>query len=310
MVFSARVALGGWPFVEWKSAPALETGFRGEGRFSAKERRRMTDGGEERATVGQLRGRVALVTGAGSGIGRATALLLAREGAKVAALARTEGRVGEAVAEIAGDGGEAMALAADVADSAAVARAVARTVERWGRLDVVVANAGANGVWAPLEELAPEEWQRTLDVNLTGTFLTVKHALPHLAERGGAVVITSSVNGTRNFSNTGATAYSVAKAGQLAFAKMVALELAPRKVRVNVVCPGAIATDIGASTEQRHLERVKIPVEYPRGWHPLRGAPGTAEQVAKLILFLVSDAADHITGTELWIDGGESLLRG
>jgi len=270
----------------------------------------MTESPQDRTAIGQLAGRVALVTGAGSGIGRAAALLLAREGAKVAALGRTDDRVAEAVAEIEQAGGEAIPLAADVADPAAVAAAVGQAAARWGRLDVVVANAGANGVWAPLDDLTLEEWQRTLDVNLTGTFLTVKHALPHLRPHGGSVVITSSVNGTRNFGNTGATAYSVAKAGQLAFAKMVALELAPQKIRVNVICPGAIATDIGRSTEKRNLERVKIPVEYPRGWHPLRGGPGTPEQVAKLILFLASDAADHITGTEMWIDGGESLLIG
>jgi len=255
-------------------------------------------------------GKVALVTGAGSGIGRAAALGLARDGAKVGALGRSEGSIGEAVAEIAGGGGEALALVADVGDDAAVAAAVEETVGRWGRLDVVVANAGFNGVWAPLEELAPEEWERTLRGNLTGTFLTVKRALPHLKRRGGAVVITSSVNGTRNFSNTGATAYSVAKAGQVAFAKMVALELAPAKVRVNVICPGAISTNINETTEMRGLEGVRIPVEFPEGAHPLRGAPGTAEQVAKLILFLASDDADHVTGTEVWIDGGESLLRG
>ena len=254
--------------------------------------------------------RVALVTGAGSGIGRVTALLLAREGAAVAALGRTEASVEATAQEIAVAGGEALPLVADVGEAAQVEAAVGQAVARWGRLDIVVANAGFNGVWAPLEELAPEEWDQTLRGNLTGTFLTVKYAVPHLKRRGGAVVVTSSVNGTRNFSNTGATAYSCAKAGQVAFAKMVALELAPHGVRVNVVCPGAIQTNINATTEQRGLERVRVPVEFPRGWHPLRGAPGTPEQVAALILFLVSDAADHITGTEMWIDGGESLLRG
>ncbi|CAA9551035.1 MAG: 3-oxoacyl-[acyl-carrier protein] reductase, partial [uncultured Thermomicrobiales bacterium] len=128
--------------------------------------------------------------------------------------------------------------------------------------------------------------------------------------QGGVVVITSSVNGTRIFSNTGATAYSCSKAAQVAFTKMVALELAPHKVRVNVICPGAIETEISENTEQRNTDRVKIPVEFPKGAHPLRGEPGTAEQVARLVLFLASDAADHITGTEMWIDGAESLLRG
>jgi NAD(P)-dependent dehydrogenase (short-subunit alcohol dehydrogenase family) len=113
------------------------------------------------------------------------------------------------------------------------------------------------------------------------------------------------------FSNTGATAYACSKAAQVAFAKMVALELAKDRIRVNVVCPGAIQTDIGQSTEQRDLERIKEPVEYPEGRIPLTdGDAGTADQVAQLVLFLASDAASHISGTEVWIDGAESLLQG
>ncbi len=258
----------------------------------------------------QLADRVALVTGAGSGIGRASALLLAREGAKVAALGRTESQLRDAVREIEAAGGEGMPIVADIADPAQMQDTMRRIVGRWGRLDIVVANAGVNGVWAALEDLEPEEWDRTIRINLTGTFLTVKYAVPHLKERGGAVVITASVNGTRNFSNTGATAYSCSKAGQVAFAKMTELELARYKIRVNVICPGAIETEIDENTERRNLEEVQVPVEFPQGWHPLRGAPGASEQVARLVLFLASDAADHITGTELWIDGGESLLKG
>lgn len=259
---------------------------------------------------GQFAGKVALVTGAGSGIGRATALLLAREGARIAALARTPERVGEAVAEIAAAGGEAYPIVADVGRPEQMEPAVREAAERWGRLDVVVANAGANGVWAGLEELTPEEWDETLRRNLTGTFLTVKYAVPYLKRQGGAVVVVSSVNGTRIFSNTGATAYSCSKAGQLVFAKMVALELAPHRIRVNVVCPGAIKTNIHQTTVTRNLDQVRMPVEFPRGWHPLAGQYGEPEQVARLIRFLVSDDADHITGTEMWIDGAESLLRG
>jgi NAD(P)-dependent dehydrogenase (short-subunit alcohol dehydrogenase family) len=259
----------------------------------------------------QLTGKVALITGAGSGIGKATARLLASEGAKVAVLSHTKDEIQATAGEIQGTGGEALPLVADIAQPSQMQRAVQQIIERWDRLDIVFANAGINGVWAPLEELAPEEWDRTLQTNLKGTFLTVKYAVPYLKRQGGSVIITSSVNGTRIFSNTGATAYSCSKAGQVAFAKMVALELAAHKVRVNVICPGAIETNIDQSTEKRDLEHVKIPVEFPKGSHPLeQGKPGTSEQVARLVLFLASDASDHITGTEMWIDGGESLLRG
>lgn len=256
----------------------------------------------------QMEGKVALVTGAGSGIGRAAALLLAREGARVGIISRTEAELRDAVEEMERHGAEAMYVVGDVSEPEEVRRAVAQVAERWGRLDAVFANAGVNGVWAPVEELEVDEWRRTLDINLNGTFYTVKYAVPFLKRQGGAIVITASINGTRVFSNTGATAYACSKAAQLAFAKMMALELARDRVRVNVICPGAIETDINENTERRDLEHVGVPVEYPDGNHPLEGAPGTAEQVARLVLFLASPASAHITGTPVWIDGGESLL--
>jgi NAD(P)-dependent dehydrogenase (short-subunit alcohol dehydrogenase family) len=256
----------------------------------------------------KLAGKVALVTGAGSGIGKAAALLMAREGARVAVLGRTEAELRETVAAIEAEGGEGLALPADVSDPKLMHDAVEAVIQRWGRLDVVFANAGVNGVWAPLEELEPEEWSRTIAINLTGTFLTLKYAAPHLKKEGGSVIVDASINGTRVFSNTGATAYASSKAGQVALAKMVALELAPHRVRVNVICPGAIETKIGENTEHRDIDDLGVPVEFPKGWHPLRGRPGTADQVAQVVLFLASDAASHVTGTELWIDGGESLI--
>jgi NAD(P)-dependent dehydrogenase (short-subunit alcohol dehydrogenase family) len=159
--------------------------------------------------------------------------------------------------------------------------------------------------------LKPEEWDKTLEVNLKGTFLTGKYAVPYLKQHGGSVIITSSVNGTRMFSNTGATAYACSKAAQVAFAKMVALELAKHRIRVNVICPGAIETSIDESTEQRNVEREKEPVEYPEGQIPLTdGQSGSSEQVAELVYFLASDASGHISGTEIWIDGAQSLLQG
>ncbi|MFB2934573.1 SDR family oxidoreductase [Aerosakkonemataceae cyanobacterium BLCC-F154] len=259
----------------------------------------------------QLTERVALITGAGSGIGKAAAHLLAKEGAKIAALALTKEDLSQTINQIHSNGGEAISLIADISQPEPMEKAIQQIIDRWGRLDIVFANAGINGVWAPIEELQPSEWDRTLNVNLKGTFLTVKYAVPYLKKQGGSVIITSSVNGTRIFSNTGATAYSCSKAAQVAFTKMIALELAEQRVRVNVICPGAIETNINESTKQRNLEQVKEPVEFPEGNIPLTdGKPGTAEQVAQLVLFLASDASSHISGTEIWIDGAESLLQG
>jgi NAD(P)-dependent dehydrogenase (short-subunit alcohol dehydrogenase family) len=258
----------------------------------------------------QLKGRVALITGAGSGIGKAAALLLAKDGAYVAALS-VDDDVKETVSKIEELGGKAIPVVADISQPDQMKRAIEEIVNKWNRIDIVFANAGINGVWAPIEELEPEEWDKTLNINLKGTFLTVKYAVPYLKKQGGSVIVTSSVNGTRMFSNTGATAYSCSKAAQVAFTKMIALELAEHRIRVNVICPGAIKTEIEESTEKRNLERVKEPVEFPEGEIPLTdGRPGTAEQVAQLVLFLASDASTHISGTEIWIDGAQSLLQG
>ncbi|AEE47749.1 SDR family oxidoreductase [Cellulomonas fimi] len=256
-----------------------------------------------------LTGKVALVTGAGSGIGRAAAVRLAHEGATVVPLGHSQDSADDVAAEIRRDGGTALPLAADVGDADAVRDVLWQVEEELGRLDVVVANAGVNGVWAPIDEIEPAEWASTIGTNLTGTFLTVRYAVPLLVRQGGAVVVVSSINGTRTFSNSGASAYATSKAGQVAFARMVAVELAPRGVRVNVVCPGAIETEIDDNTEQRHTEGLGVRVEYPDGQIPLTGAePGRASQVADAIAFLVSDDASHVTGTEIFVDGGQSLV--
>jgi NAD(P)-dependent dehydrogenase (short-subunit alcohol dehydrogenase family) len=259
----------------------------------------------------RLEGKVALVTGGGSGIGEAAAVLFAKEGARVAILGRTREKLEETVRRIEEAGGEALAVEADVSKYPDMERAVAEVAEKWGKLDVLFANAGINGVWAPIDELAPEEWEKTIAINLTGTFFSIKAAVPHMKERGGSIVVTSSVNGTRMFSNGGASAYATTKAGQVALTQMLAVELAKHRIRVNVICPGAIETEIEESTEKRDIEEAKEPVEYPEGEIPLTdGKPGSAEQVAKLVLFLASDESDHITGTPVWIDGGQSLLQG
>ncbi|WP_130011245.1 SDR family oxidoreductase [Serinicoccus sediminis] len=257
-----------------------------------------------------LKGKVALVTGAGSGIGEASARALAAQGANVTLVSRTREELEEVAAALEDAGAQALVVTGDVSDEDDARRMVSETVERFGGLDVVVANAGVNGTWAGIEDLELEDFRSTVDINLTGTFLTIKHAVPHLAEGGGSVVVVSSVNGTRMFSNSGATAYAASKAGQVALTKMLAVELGPRKIRLNVVCPGAIDTEIDDNTTAAN-EDVKIPVEFPQGEIPLTaGTPGSAQQVAELVAFLASDAAGHISGTEVWVDGAQSLLQG
>lgn len=255
--------------------------------------------------------RVALVTGAGSGIGRASAVRLAAAGARVALLGRTPDEIEKVAAAIEETGGQALVLVGDISNESSINQAVSRIRRKWGRLDIVVANAGINGLWAPLEEITAKDWDLTLGINLRGTFLTVRAAAPLLKKQGGSVIVVSSVNGTRMFSNTGASAYATSKAGQLAFARMVALELAPHRVRVNTICPGAIDTQIDDNTQRKHLRRIRTPVKFPKGEIPLtQGKPGSSEQVADLVAFLASDAASHITGAEVFIDGAQSLLQG
>lgn len=257
-----------------------------------------------------LRGQVALVTGANSGIGHASALQLAKQGVRIGALGRNEEELDRTVREIEAAGGEAMALVADISDPEEMRRAFEALAERWGRLDIVVANAGINGVWAPIDELESDEWDTTLAVNLRGTFLTIKYAVPHLKVRGGSVIVVSSIQGTRLFSSPGSTAYACSKGAQVVLMKKMAIELAQHDIRVNAVCPGATDTDIDDKTEQRNLESIAPPVEYPEGKLPLMDRSMEPEEIAEVIVFLASPAARAVTGTEVWVDAGTTLLAG
>jgi NAD(P)-dependent dehydrogenase (short-subunit alcohol dehydrogenase family) len=259
-------------------------------------------------TENSLQGKTALITGAGSGIGRAAALYLNRAGVQVVALSRTESELLTLQNEAKNP--NIIPLVADVGSQQKFKEAMLSLEGKISSLDYVFANAGINGVWAPIETLDEKEWDETLRINLTGTFLTVKYALPHIKGKG-SIVVNASVNGTRMFSNTGASAYASSKGAQVSFAKMMALELAKRQIRVNVICPGWIETNIDKNTQKRGLEGIRPPIVYPEGSVPLKnGGPGSADEVAQLVWYLFSDLSSHVTGTEIFIDGGESLMEG
>lgn len=247
-----------------------------------------------------------IVTGAASGIGRATAEQFIQQGAIVGLIDLNE----EELAEIQQSFGDDVYVeAVDVTDSEGLQSAISTLAEALGGLDILHVNAGINGTFTPIEELTIEEWDQTINTNLRSTFLTIKAAIPLMKANGGSIVITSSINGNRIFNNFGASAYSTSKAGQVAFAKMAALELSGYNIRVNVICPGAISTNIDERTEvEPEVARIEIPVHYPERSRPLKQETGVPEQVANLVLFLSSEAAANISGTEVYIDGAESLL--
>ncbi|TAK22360.1 MAG: SDR family oxidoreductase [Chloroflexota bacterium] len=261
--------------------------------------------------MARLEGKVAVVTGGGSGIGAAAARAFAKEGGAVAVV-DVRAEPAEAVAaEIRAAGGRAIALAANVKDEREIGDAVRKAAAEFGGLHVVFANAGINGMQCPIEEMTLDEWRDTIDTNLTGTFLTVKPAIPLMrAHGGGSVIITASVNGNRIWSLPGYSAYSTAKAGQAVWGRMAAVELSRWNIRVNTICPGGVRTNIKDRTWRRNLEKIRWDIKVPDHYPPLHGRPAAPEEIADLVVFLASDESRYITGTEVVIDAASSLLRG
>jgi NAD(P)-dependent dehydrogenase (short-subunit alcohol dehydrogenase family) len=245
----------------------------------------------------RFEGRVALVTGAGKGIGRATAARLLEEGAKVT-FVEADRRAGEDAADELAVRGPVRLQVADVSDEAAVTEAVADTVRWAGALDVVVNNAAAFLGWqTPVEELPLADWRRMLDVNLTGTLLVCRAAIPHLRVRKGAIVNLTSTRAEMSEPNT--EAYATTKGGLVALTHALAISLGPA-IRVNAIAPGWIATDAWNPRYHRRQPELRA-IDHDQ--HPV-GRVGTPEDVAALAAYLASDEAGFITGQIFTIDGG------
>lgn len=255
--------------------------------------------------------KTAIISGGASGIGKAAALKLAEAGFRVCLLDVNDTKLKEVKKEMEEKNFKVLTIPCDMSQYDQVETAVKKVMEQWGRIDVVFANAGIVGQVSSIESMRIDNWNQVLSINLNGTFFLVKAAIPHIKQQGGSIIITSSISGNRVFSQAGFTAYSTSKAALAAFAKMAALELAKYHIRVNVICPGGIETNFKESIKRSpDLDEIKIPVAFPEGSKPLDKRSGKPEEVADLVKFLASDESSHITGTEIYIDGAESLLIG
>lgn len=249
----------------------------------------------------ELQGKVAIVTGATSGIGRATALRFAAAGASVAAVGRNARMLKEVVKEIESQGGSAFGIRADVTEQPAARRLVAQTIKRFGGIDVLV-NAAGHIASGTIETTALDAWDAMLNVNLRAVFNLMQQVVPALTERRGNIVNVSSVTGLRAF--PGVLAYCVSKAGLDQLTRCAALELASKGVRVNAVNPGVVVTEIhkrGGMSEKDYAAFL----EHSKSTHPI-GRVGTAAEVAELILYLASERAAWVTGATYSIDGGRA----
>jgi NAD(P)-dependent dehydrogenase (short-subunit alcohol dehydrogenase family) len=254
------------------------------------------------APAGRLSGKRAIVTGAGSGIGRASALRFAAEGARVFAADKNAAAVAETVAAIGVAGGVALAAEIDAGAEADVRGLVARAVEAWGGLDVFYANAGISGGRVPLFEQPVELWQEVLRVNLIGPFLAIKHAGPVMARQGGgSIICTASVAGLR--ANAGGPAYAASKAGVISLVQTTAYSLSGTGVRINAVCPGLIETGMTKPIFDNAKQRG---TDHKIGQlNPLK-RPGQPREIAAMALFLASDDASYVNGQAYAVDGGLS----
>jgi NAD(P)-dependent dehydrogenase (short-subunit alcohol dehydrogenase family) len=240
---------------------------------------------------GRLQDKVAIVTGASSGIGRATAKLFAAEGAKVVAGARREAELAGLVAEIKGSGGSAVSLAGDVRS------------EDYGRLDVAFNNAGTLGEAGPSTGVSEAGWSDAIAINLTGSFLGAKHQIAEMVKHGGGSVIFTSTFVGHTFAFPGVAAYAASKSGLIGLTQALAAEFGPQNVRVNAVLPGAVDTDM-----YREMNDTPDKTSFITNLHALKRV-AKPEELARSVLYLASDDAAFVTGTASLVDGGASITR-
>lgn len=248
-----------------------------------------------------LANKIAIVTGASSGIGRASAKLFAEEGAKVIVAPRRQAELDTLVAEIADADGIAIALAGDVRDEAYAKALVDLAVEKFGGLDIAFNNAGAVGRMGPISDLPLEGWRETLDTNLTSAFLGAKYQVPAMIERGGGSLIFTSTFVGHTVGMPGMTSYAASKAGLIGLTQVLAAEYGPKGVRVNALLPGG--TDTPAATFKTPESRTFV-----EGLHALKRI-AMPEEIARSALYLASDASSFTTGAALFADGGVSINR-
>lgn len=251
-------------------------------------------------TMFDVRGKVALITGASRGIGRATALQLAAHGAKVVVSSRKQAACEEVVKEIEAAGGEAVALACHVGDREGLEKLVATVDQMWGGVDILVCNAATNPVYGSITKLTDDAFTKIMTVNVQSTIWLCNLVLPGMAERGGgSVVMMSSIAGLRGTATIGA--YGMSKAAEAALARNLAVEWGPHKIRVNAIAPGVVNTDFARELVNDPVRRAQM-----EGRTPLRRF-GEPEDIAGIVHFLASRASAYVTGQVIVADGGETI---
>jgi len=250
-----------------------------------------------------LKGKVAIVTGASSGIGRASARLFARAGAKVVVAARRKAELESLVREIADQGGDAFALAGDVSDEAFAKELVERAEQSYGRLDVAFNNAGTLGEKGPTTGISLDGWNEALKVNLTSAFLAAKHQIPAMLKQDkGSIIFTSTFVGyTVGF--PGAAAYAASKSGLIGLTRVLAAEYGPQNIRVNAILPGAVETAMYKAANETAEQQA-----YLTNLHALKRI-ASPDELARAALYLASDASSFQSGTAMLVDGGLSITR-